>query len=89
MTIKNLGALEDLELFLEDNQRVAFTVLGNKTGQICWTPARSNGFDVKYGSKLLGDRPLFHQASLPKAEVSTLFCLQGRPLTPRVTRRPN
>ncbi|MCP4492735.1 MAG: hypothetical protein GY820_36335 [Gammaproteobacteria bacterium] len=31
MTIKNLGALEDLELFLEGNQRVAFTVPGDKT----------------------------------------------------------
>ncbi len=101
MTIRNLKTLEDLELFLEGNQQVAFTVLGNKTeryqfihktlikfsyltlgkkdkgvvirylikmteysrqqmtrligqyaktGQICWTPSRSNGFDVKYGS---------------------------------------
>ncbi len=31
MTIKNLETLEDLELFLEGNQQVAFTVPGNKT----------------------------------------------------------
>ncbi len=102
MTTKNLNTIEALELFLQGNQLVAFSVLGNKTeryifirktlvkfryitlskkekgvvirylikltdysrqqitrlirqyiktGKICWTPSRSNGFDTKYDKK--------------------------------------
>ena len=102
MTIKNLSTIEALELFLQGNQLVAFSVLGNKTerynfirktlvkfryitlskkekgvvirylikmtdysrqqvtrlirqyiktGQIRWTPSRSNGFETKYNKQ--------------------------------------
>jgi len=102
MTTKNLNTIEALELFLQGNQLVAFSVLGKKTeryifirktlvkfryitlskkekgvvirylikltdysrqqitrlirqyiktGKICWTPSRSNGFDTKYDKK--------------------------------------
>lgn len=31
MTIKNMRTIEELELFLQGNQLIAFSVLGNKT----------------------------------------------------------